>query len=277
MRSLVLFGVLCVAAVKAGNYIPVYGEQYIRPGLQYPYVNIPSTSYRHYPYGVLPQHGLPLAGAPVSGVATVAPTVSALPLAPGAPGGSVIFSGTGDVSAVGTGVGFFAGRGEVDLAGQFPAGVFVTADGRAQFDGAGQIQVSTVPGVGAVGSFRDFTGFSELQGTGAVATAGTGSFISRGTGVGGVFGEFNANVNGVGQTLVNTQRGGRSYNVPAVPAYGSVYPSHRYSTYGSLYNGGHFPGSYGTYRLIRPAPVAGTYGTTYGPVYGNKYAPRYYY
>ena len=103
MRSLVLFGVLCVAAVKAGNYIPVYGEQYVRPGLQYPYVTIPSTSYRPYPYRVLPQHGLPLAGAPVSGVATVAPTVSALtvtpvaprPLAPGAPGGSVIFSGTG--------------------------------------------------------------------------------------------------------------------------------------------------------------------------------------
>ena len=135
-------------------------------------------------------------------------------------------------------------------------------------------KVATVPGVGAVGSFRDFVGSAELEGTGAVAAAGTGVFSSRGAGIGGFIGNFNGGVNGVGQTLINTQRGGRSYNVPA---YGSVYPSHGYSTYGSLYNGGHFPGSYGTYRLIRPAPVAGTYGTTYGPVYGNKYAPRYYY
>ena len=109
-------GVLCVAAVTAGNYIPVYGEQYVRPGLHYPYVTIPSyrqyshvPQYRQYPYGVLPQHGLPLASAPVSGVAAAAPTVSARPLAPvapavavpsrplapGAPGGSVIFSGNG--------------------------------------------------------------------------------------------------------------------------------------------------------------------------------------
>jgi len=279
-----------VAAVKAGNYIPVYGEQYVRPGLQYPYVTIPSTSYRPYPYRVLPQHGLPLAGAPVSGVATVAPTVSALtitpvapaavaprPVAPVAPGGSVLFSGNGEVSAAGTGVGFFAGRGEVDLAGDFPAGVFISEDGQAQFDGAGQIQVSTVPGVGAVGSFSDFTGLAGFQGEGAVAAAGTGFFNSQGAGVGGFFGNGRISVNGVGQTLINTQRGGRSYNVPAVSTYGSVYPSYGYSTYGSLYNGGHFPGSYGTYRLIRPAPVAGTYGTTYGPVYGNKYAPRYYY
>ncbi len=144
--------------------------------------------------------------------------------------------------------------------------------------------MSTVPGVGAVGSFRDFTGLAGLQGTGAVAAAGTGEINAQGTGVGGFFGNGFVGVNGVGQTLINAQRGGRSYDVPAVstygsvyPSYGSVYPSHGYSTYGNLYNGGHFPGSYGTYRLIRPAPVAGTYGTTYGPVYGNKYAPRYYY
>ncbi len=147
-------------------------------------------------------------------------------------------------------------------------------------------KVATVPGVGAVGSFRDFTGFAELEGTGAVAAAGTGVFSSRGAGIGGFIGNFNGGVNGVGQTFINTQRGGRSYDVPAVstygsiyPSYGSDYPSHGYSTYGSLYNGGHFPGSYGTYRLIRPAPVAGTYGTTYGPVYGkvNTFAPKYYY
>merc|ERR1719354_719236 len=261
MRSLVLFGVLCAAAVTAGNYIPVYGEQYVRPGLQYPYVTIPSYRqypYRHYPYGVLPQHGLPLASAPVSGVATAAPTVSALPLAPvapaavpsrplapGAPGGSVIFSGNRDVSDAGTGVGFFAGRGEVDLAGDFPAGDFI-GDEQAQFDGASQIQVSTVP---------SFSALSGLAG-----------FI----------------LNGVGETLFNTNtlRGGRSYDVPAVSTHGSVHPSYGYSTHGSVYPSyGYFPGSYGTYRLIRPAPVAGTYGTTYGPVYGkvNTYAPKYYY
>ena len=47
---------------------------------------------------------------------------------------------SGDVSDAGTGVGFFAGRGEVDLAGDFPAGDFI-GDEQAQFDGASQIQV----------------------------------------------------------------------------------------------------------------------------------------
>ncbi len=53
---------------------------------------------------------------------------------------------SGEVSAAGTGVGFFAGRGEVDLAGDFPAGVFISEDGQAQFDGAGQIQVHYLSG-----------------------------------------------------------------------------------------------------------------------------------
>merc|ERR1719354_1511746 len=180
MRSLVLFGVLCAAAVTAGNYIPVYGEQYVRPGLQYPYVTIPSYRqypYRHYPYGVLPQVGLPLASAPVSGVATAAPTVSALPIAPVAPAAvpsRPLAPGTSGGSVI------FSGRGEVDLAGDFPAGVFI-GDEQAQFDGAGQIQVSTVP---------SFSALSGLAG-----------FI----------------LNGVGETLFNTNtlRGGRSYDVPA--------------------------------------------------------------
>jgi len=264
-----------VAAVKASNYIPVYGEQYIRPGLQYPYLTIPSYPYRQ--YSVLPQYSLPLAAAPV---ATVTPTVAALPLspvapaavvprplAPGAPGGSVIFSGTGDVSSVGTGVRFFSGQGEVDLAGDFPAGVFM-GRGQAEFDGAGQIQVSTVPGVGAVGNFRDFVGQAGFQGAGTVAAAGTGVVNAQGTGVAGLFGGNGVvNVNGVGQTFINTLRGGRSYNVPA---YGSVYPSYGYSTYGSQYNGGYYPRSYGTYR---PAY------RTYRPVYRNTntYTSRYYY
>jgi len=273
MRSLVLFGVLCVAAVKASNYIPVYGEQYVRPGLQYPYMTIPPYPYRQYVHGVVPQYSLPLAGTPVSGVATATPTVAALPLAPvasaavaprplapGAPGGSVIFSGTGDVSSAGTGVRFFSGQGEVDLAGDFPAGVFL-GEGQAQFDGAGQIQVSTVPGVGAVGNFRDFVGQAGFQGAGTVAAAGTGVVNAQGTGVAGLFGGNGVvNVNGVGQTFINTLRGGRSYNVPA---YGSVYPSYGYSTYGSQYDGGYYPRSYRTYR---PA-----YRNT------NTYRSRYYY
>merc|ERR1719457_175891 len=107
---------------------------------------------------------------------------------------------------------------------------------------------------------------------------------TQGTGVAAWFGNGRFGVNGVGLTQVNALRGGRSYDVPAVSTYGSVYPSYGHSTYGSvypshgyssLYNGGQFPSSYGTYRLIRPAPVAGTYGTTYGPVYGNKYAHKY--
>ena len=109
-----ILGFFCVAAVKAGNYIPVYGEQYARPGLKYPYETVAS-----YPYGKYPYRGLPLAGAPINGLvpaaptgpavvaptgpagvaptgpAVVAPTGPAGPLAPGAPGGSVIFTGTG--------------------------------------------------------------------------------------------------------------------------------------------------------------------------------------
>merc|ERR1719457_228623 len=143
MNSLVLFGVLCVAAVTAGNhvpmstagkYVPVYREQYVRPGLQYPYVTIPSYSYRRqYPqHGVMHGYSLPVAGAPVTSVASpVAPTVSALTItpvapaaavaprpvaAPGAPGG-IIFTGTGEVEADGTGVGIFSGEGDVNFAG----------------------------------------------------------------------------------------------------------------------------------------------------------------
>ena len=37
--------------------------------------------------------------------------------------------------------------------------------------------------------------------------------------------------------------------------------------FGSPYNGGYLPKSYGTYRLLRPAPVAGVSGTTYAPAY----------
>ena len=47
---------------------------------------------------------------------------------------------SGDVTAAGTGLGFFAGEGEVDFAGAFPAGVFM-GQGQAQFNGDGQIQV----------------------------------------------------------------------------------------------------------------------------------------
>jgi len=215
-----------------------------------------------------------LSALPLTRVAPAA--VAPRPLAAGAPGG-VIFTGTGEVSAAGTGLGFFSGEGEVQAAGVFPAGVFM-GEGQAQFDGAGQIQVSTVPGVGVVGSFQDFAGQAGFQGRGTVAAAGTGAVNAQGTGMVGAFGNGVVNVNGVGLTTVNALRGGRSYDVPAVSTYGPVYPSNGYSTYGSLYNGGYFPGSYGTYRLIRPAPVAGTYGTTYGPVYGKAttYAPRYY-
>ena len=106
MLAVFILGFFCVAAVKAGNYIPVYGEQYARPGLKYPYETVAS-----YPYGKYPNRGLPLAGAPINGLvpaaptgpavvaptgpAVVAPTGPAGPLAPGAPGGSVIFTGTG--------------------------------------------------------------------------------------------------------------------------------------------------------------------------------------
>ena len=86
-----------MAAVKAGNIIPVYGEQYIRPGLKYPYETIAS----YYPYpGYYPYGGgQPLAGAPVAptsvaGVGPVATTGPVGPMTAGAPG-SVIFTGTG--------------------------------------------------------------------------------------------------------------------------------------------------------------------------------------
>ncbi len=76
----------------AGKYFPVYGEQYVRPGLQYPYVTIPSYSYRRqYPHhGVMPGYSLPLTGAPVTSVASSAtPTVSALTITPVAPPAAV--------------------------------------------------------------------------------------------------------------------------------------------------------------------------------------------
>merc|ERR1719457_265824 len=227
MNSLVLFGVLCVAAVTAGNHVPMstsgkYVPVYVRPGLQYPYVTIPSYSYRRqYPHhGVMPGYSLPVAGAPVTSApvtsvaSSVAPTVSALtitpvapaaavaPLAPvapaaavaprpqaaaGAPGG-VIFTGTGEVEAAGTGVGLFSGDGDVNFAGDFPAGVFISEDGQAQFNGAGQIQASTVPGVGVVGSFNDFAGNAGFQGRGTAAAAGTGVMNAQGTGVAAWFG-----------------------------------------------------------------------------------------
>ncbi len=47
---------------------------------------------------------------------------------------------SGEVEAAGTGVGIFSGEGDVNFAGDFPAGVFM-GDGRAQFNGAGQIWV----------------------------------------------------------------------------------------------------------------------------------------
>ena len=87
-----------MAAVKAGNIIPVYGEQYIRPGLKYPYETI--ASYYpypgYYPYGVQqPLAGVPVAPTGVAPVAPAATTGPAGPMAAGAPGGSVIFTGTG--------------------------------------------------------------------------------------------------------------------------------------------------------------------------------------
>jgi len=282
MRSLVLFGVFCVAAVKAGNIIPVYGTQYTRPGLRYPYETLASYPYGKYLYG-----GLPLAGAPYYGVAPGAPNVVAPvapvaptdpspvapagPLAPGAPGGSVIFTGTGEVTAAGTGLGFFAGRGEVDFAGDFPAGVFM-GEGQARFDGEGQIQVSTVPGFGVVGGFQNFVGQGGFQGVGAAAAVGTGVVNAQGTGIAGLVGNGVVNVNGVGQTNINPLRDARGAGVstytPALPSYGNPAQYYNgYSAYGSLYKGGYMPRAYGTYRLIRPAPVAGVSGTTYAPAY----------
>ena len=133
-----------------------------------------------------------------------------------------------------------------------------------------------------VGGFQNFVGQGGFQGVGAAAAVGTGVVNAQGTGVAGLVGNGFVNVNGVGQTRINTLRGGRMYDVPAVSAYTSVYPSYGnsgnyygYSTYGSPYNGGYLPKSYGTYRLLRPAPVAGVSGTTYAPAYGYGYVPQY--
>ena len=70
------------------------------------------------------------------------------------------------------------------------------------FDGTGQIQVSTVPGVGLVGSFRDFAGQAGFQGHRTVAAAGTGILNAQGTGVAALFGNGMVNVNIVGQKAV---------------------------------------------------------------------------
>ena len=149
-----------------------------------------------------------------------------------------------------------------------------------------------------VGGFQNFVGQGGFQGVGATAAVGTGVVNAQGTGVAGLVGNGFVNVNGVGQTNINAFRGARSYDVPAVSAYNPVYTSYGnpaytpslssygnpaqyyngYSTFGSPYNGGYLPRSprsYGTYRLLRPAPVAGVSGTTYAPAYGYRYVPQY--
>ena len=148
-----------------------------------------------------------------------------------------------------------------------------------------------------VGGFQNFVGQGGFQGVGAAAAVGTGVVNAQGTGIAGLVGNGVVNVDGVGQTFINTQRFGRRYDVPAGSNYNSVLPSYGnpvyspalssygtpaynyngYSTYGSLHNGGYLPRSYGTYRLIRPAPVAGVSGTTYAPAYGYRHAPQYKY
>jgi len=322
MRSLVLLGVLCAAAVNAGNshgsslgggFYPYYSDGYVvyhplmlKGAATYPQVYEGAAPYypQYVASGAGPQNSMVPSmtvvppppspslfpgelGVPISAAGRFPGELGVPISAPGGfggPGGSAIFAGTGEVTAAGTGLGFFAGEGVVDFAGAFPAGAFM-GQGQAQFDGAGQIQVETVPGVGVVGGFQNFVGQGGFQGVGAAAAIGTGVVNAQGTGIAGLVGDGVVNVDGVGQTFINPMRGARRYDVPAVSTYNTVLPSYGtpaynyngYSTYGSLYNGGYLPRSYGTYRLIRPAPVAGVSGTTYAPAYGYRYAPQYKY
>ena len=129
------------------------------------------------------------------------------------------------------------------------------------------VQVSTVPGVGVVGGFQNFVGQGGFQGVGAAAAVGTGFVNAQGTGIAGLVGNGVVNVNGVGLTNLNTLRDARGTGVstytPVFPSSGN--PAHYYNGYSAY--GGYLPRSFGTYRLLRPAPVAGTAGTTYGPAY----------
>jgi len=259
MRSFVLFGALCAAAVEAGQPHQLFYTQYKTPEncygdcplpSYYPrYKFIPAQNIHHLPgylpnapYPVLFKHDAPLAPvhvpAPVAPVQVVrAPVVHAqvapvnvapvaaqvpempvfpagpasavrvpempmLPARPAGPVGAVRFAGTGDVVAEGTGASFFAGDGEVNFNGQFPIGI-IAGQGEADINGSGQIQVATVPGVGAVGTFQNFRGEGSFDGQGFAAGLGTGQVAASGTGVTQFVGFGNFGVNGVGQTTIN--------------------------------------------------------------------------
>ena len=128
-----------------------------------------------------------------------------------------------------------------------------------------------------VGGFQNFVGQGGFQGVGAAAAVGTGVVNAQGTGVAGLVGNGFVNVNGVGQTRINTLRGGRMYDVPAVSAYTSVYPTYGnsgnyygFSTYGSPYNGGYLPKSYGTYRRTMSEEAKAQAGRPEGPTIFSK-------
>jgi len=271
MRSFVLFGALCAAAVEAGQPHQLFYTQYKTPEncygdcplpSYYPrYKFIPAQNIHHLPgylprasFPVLFKHDAPLAPvhvpAPVASVhvarapvvhapvapvqvarapvvhAQVAPVngapvaaqvpdmpmftagpadavgVPEMPMLPAGPVGAVRFAGTGDVVAEGTGASFFAGDGEVNFNGQFPIGI-IAGQGEADINGSGQIQVATVPGVGAVGTFQNFRGEGSFDGQGFAAGLGTGQVAASGTGVTQFVGFGNFGVNGVGQTTIN--------------------------------------------------------------------------
>jgi len=246
MRSFVLFGALCAAAVEAGQPHQLFYTQYKTPEncygdcplpSYYPrYKFIPAQNIHHLP-GYLPQaqfpvlfkHDVPLAPvhvpaqvapvqvarapvvhaqvspvheAPVAAPVPEMPMLPAGPAGPIGPVGAIRFAGTGDVVAEGTGASFFAGDGEVNFNGQFPIGI-IAGQGEADINGSGQIQVATVPGVGAVGTFQNFQGEGSFDGQGFAAALGTGQVAASGTGVTQFVGFGNFGVNGVGQTNIN--------------------------------------------------------------------------